>query len=68
LLRDRKDGVMCKVGIDYSVGGAFGGGQGNGREGGRGDEDDQGERKREKIERDEKEKVGVKKGKWSIEG
>jgi hypothetical protein len=36
LPRNRKDGVMCKVGIiDYSVGGVFRAGQGSGgREGG----------------------------------
>jgi hypothetical protein len=45
LPRDRKDGVMCKVGIiDYSLGGVFWV-KVVGAEGGRGEEDEKQERK-----------------------
>jgi hypothetical protein len=56
---------MCKVAIiDYSVGGAYRGGQGSKKEW-EGEGRKVRRRKAEKMEREEKENIGGEKGKWS---
>jgi hypothetical protein len=64
LLREKKDGVMCKVSIIGQWVVCFEEVKVVRAEGGGGEVGEEWERKREKMEREEKEKIGVKKGKW----